>query len=62
MLENKLRKKCLNGPKLKWPILFKRFIDNIFGGFDGTKEEMECWILATIQFVEGNYQNRQMVF
>ena len=44
MLENELRQKCKSDPKLKWPILFKRFIDDGFGVFDGTKKYVEYWI------------------
>jgi len=28
MLENELKVKCKTDPKLIWPILFKRFIDD----------------------------------
>ena len=44
MLEKELRNKRIHGPKLTWPILFQRFIDDGFGVFDGTKEEIEYWI------------------
>ena len=44
VLENELRQKCKLDPKLKWPILFKRFIDDGFGGFDGTRKDVEYWI------------------
>ena len=27
-----------------WPILFQRFIDDGFGVFEGTKDEVEYWI------------------
>ena len=45
MLENELRLlKCNFDPKFKWPTLFKRFIDDGFGVFNGTKKDVECWI------------------
>ena len=44
MLENELRKKCVLHPFLKWPILFKRFIHDGFGIFEGTQNEVEYWI------------------
>ena len=30
-LEKKLKEKSINDPKMVWPILFKRFIDDGFG-------------------------------
>ena len=30
--------------KLKWPILFKRFIDDGFGVMEGTKLDFEHWV------------------
>ena len=44
MLENELRAKCKNDPKLNWPILLKRFIDDGFGILCGTKEDIVYWI------------------
>ena len=35
-----LKEKCKTDPKLKWPVLFKRFIDDSFGIIDGNN-----WIL-----------------
>ena len=32
------------GSKHKWPVLFTRFIDDGFGIFEGTQEEVEYWI------------------
>ena len=31
-------------PKLKWPVLFKRFIDDGFGIMDGNKLDFEYWV------------------
>ena len=44
MLGNELRKKCTFDPKLKWSVLFKRFIDNGFCIFEGTTYVVACWI------------------
>ena len=44
MLENELRRKCKLDPKLKWPVLLKRFIGNGFGIFYGIKEDILYWI------------------
>ena len=44
-LEQILKEKCKTDPKLKWPCLFKRFIDDGFGIMEGTKSDFECWIL-----------------
>ena len=41
MLENELHQTCKYDPKLKWSILFKRFIGNGFGVLDGTQEDIE---------------------
>ena len=41
MLEHELRRKCALNPNMKWPVLFKRFIDDGFGIFEGTKEKVE---------------------
>ena len=30
--------------KLKWPILFQRFIDDGFGIMEGTKKDVKYWI------------------
>ena len=43
MLENELRAKCKNDPKLKRPVLMKRFIVDGFGIFYGTKEDIVYW-------------------
>ena len=48
MLENELRSKCILDPKLKRPILFKRFIDDGFRVFDGTKEEINIGKCSSI--------------
>ena len=37
-LHEELKKKCVHDKNLKWPILFKRFIDDGFGIMEGTKK------------------------
>ena len=44
MLENELRRKCMNDPKLKWPILLIRFNEDGFGVKEGFKFPVEYWI------------------
>ena len=44
MYENEPRKKWAHDPKLKWPILFKRFIDDSSGIFKDIKNEGEYWV------------------
>ena len=44
MLQEELKKKCFFDKKLKWPILFQRFIDDGFGIIEGTKLDAEYWI------------------
>ena len=44
LLENELRIKCAGDPYLKWPTLLKRFIDDGFGIFYGSKEDIIYWI------------------
>ena len=43
-LEALQKEKCKTEVKLKWPILFKRFIDDGFGVMEGTKLDFEHWI------------------
>ena len=43
-LEQILKDKCKMDPKLKWPCLFKRFIDDGFGIMEGNKSDFEYWI------------------
>ena len=43
-LEQILKEKCKMDPKLKWPCLFKRFIDDGFGIMEGNKSDFEYWI------------------
>ena len=43
-LEMLLKEKCKTDIKLKWPTLFKRFIDNGFGIMDGNKSDFEYWV------------------
>ena len=44
MLENELKKKCNSDPKLVWPVLFKRFIDDGFGITFGLRNDVIYWI------------------
>ena len=43
-LEKFLIEKTKNDPKIVWPILFKRFIDDGFGITKGSKSDVEYWI------------------
>ena len=43
-LEQILKEKCKMDPKLKWPCLFKRFIDDGFGILEGNKSDFEYWV------------------
>jgi len=44
MLQEELKKKCAHDKKLKWPIVFQRFIDDGFGIMEGNKEDVKYWI------------------
>ena len=44
MLQEELKKKCVHDKKLKWPVLFQRFIDDGFGIIEGRKQDVEYWI------------------
>ena len=44
MLENELKQKCNSDPKLIWPVLFKRFIDDGFGTTLGLWKDVIYWI------------------
>jgi len=44
MLENELKMKCEADPKLIWPVLFKRFIDDGFGITKGDRKDVIYWI------------------
>ena len=63
MLENELKLKCKTDPKLIWPILFKRFVDDGFGITKGVREDVVCWIQTfnelrkTIQIDTYNWGN-----
>ena len=63
MLENELKKKCCSDPKLIWPVLFKRFIDDGFGITKGLRENVEYWIeksnglRKTVQIDKYNWGN-----
>ena len=39
-----LKEKTKNDPKMVWPIIFKRFIDDGFGITKGSKTDVEYWI------------------
>ena len=43
-LEMMLKEICKMDAKLKWPVLFKRFIDDGFGIMDGNKLDFEYWV------------------
>ena len=43
-LEKLLKEKYKLGLKLKWPILFKRFIDDGFGILEGNKLDFDNWV------------------
>ena len=43
-LELLLKEKCKTDVKLKWPALFKRFIDDGFGIMEGNKSDFEYWV------------------
>ena len=43
MLEEELIIICKN-KNIKWPIMFKRFIDDGFGIVRGNKKDVETWI------------------
>ena len=63
MLENELKKKCNTDPKLIWPVLFKRFIDDGFGITKGVREDVIYWIKQfnklrkTVQIDKYNWGN-----
>ena len=44
LLQNELKNKCSHDKKLKWPILFQRFIDGGFGIMHGGKKDVAYWI------------------
>ena len=44
LLENEFKTKCYSDPKLIWPVLFKRFIDDGFGITKGLREDVIYWI------------------
>ena len=51
-LQKILREEIKNDPKMAWPILFKRFIDDGFGITKGSKSDVEYWILNFKLLVE----------
>ena len=44
MLENEFKMKCKTDPKLVWPVLFKRFIDDGFGITKCNRKDVIYWI------------------
>ena len=44
LLEIELKNKCKSDPKLIWPVLFKRFIDDGFGVTTGFRKDILYWI------------------
>ena len=44
MIQNDLKKKCTNDPKLKWPVLFKKSTGDGFGIMEESKNDMFYWI------------------
>ena len=63
MLEKELKAKCCSDPKLIWPVLFKRFIDDGFGITKGLREDVSYWIdkfnelRKTVQIDKYNWGN-----
>ena len=63
MLENELKAKCCSDPKLIWPVLFKRFIDDGFGITKGLRKDVIYWIekfnelRKTVQIDKYNWGN-----
>ena len=43
-MEKILKEKTTNDPKMVWPMLFKRYIDDGFGITKGSKKDVEYWI------------------
>ena len=39
-----MKEKTINDPKIAWPILFKRLIDDGFGITKASKKDVEYWI------------------
>ena len=44
LLENELKNKCKEDPKLIWPVLFRLFIDDGFGVTTGLREDIVYWV------------------
>ena len=44
MLQDELKKKCIQDKKLKWPTIFQRFIDDGFGIMEGNKKDFKYLI------------------
>ena len=63
MCINEFKKKCNTDPKLIWPVLFKRFIDDGFGITKGVREDVIYWIdqfnklRKTVQIDKYNWGN-----
>ena len=62
LLEIELKNKCKSDPKLIWPVLFKRFIDDGFGVTTGLFKDILYWIENSIkcfpQFQRVNQSNK----
>ena len=63
MLEEELVIVCKN-KNVKWPIMFKRFIDDGFGIMRGNKKDVESWIYKFNQLIHQSYyqMNRMNCF
>ena len=51
-LEKILKEKTKNDPKMVWPLLFRRYIDDGFGITKGSKANVEYWISEFNKLVE----------
>ena len=48
MMENERGKKCRHDPKLKWPMLFKRFMDVAFKNFNDEEKKLNTGLNNSI--------------
>ena len=51
MLEKEIKEDNKNDPKFKWPMFFKRFIDDIRGIMDGSIEDVNYFISVFNRYV-----------
>jgi hypothetical protein len=51
ILEKEIKESNKDDPNFKWPIYFKRFIDDIFGIMDGTVEDVKYFISVFNKYV-----------